>query len=121
METIFLNGKLAKSSRNLRGVRDYARFNSIDTIAINQLPTGGGELLVGFDNWAKYSTVFADFSILKNWIRKWKSADGAKLLVNGKAAGTVGKGNPFLSQKIDERVLNASMPVRGGARLGRVS
>lgn len=119
METIFLNGKLVKSSRNLRGVRDYARFNSIDTIEINSLPNGA-ELLIEFDNRARYITVFADFSVLKDWIRKWKSAEGAKLQVNGKAVGTVGKTNSFLAKKLDERILNASMPVRGGARLGRV-
>jgi len=95
-ERIFLNGKIIKASRNLRGIREYVCMQLVKFIDIAYCPAanGVGSLLVHFKNGAIYHTEFADFSILRNWVRDWRSVYGSPLWVNGVRQGVVSKTNP---------------------------
>jgi len=83
-------------SRNLRGVRDYVRHNSVKSVHLQSKKDGGGILNLRFDNGATYSAPFADFGVLKNWVRRWRGVYGSNLRVDMLPAGVVEKMNPVL-------------------------
>jgi hypothetical protein len=101
-------GNVIRRSNNLAGIRRYVSRNGITLLTIAQLPAdtkevysvhGGraeGKLTIEFDNGATYETCFADFSVLRDFVRKWRNAYGALLQVNGKDAGKVDSKNTAL-------------------------
>lgn len=101
-------GKVIRRSHNLAGIRRYVGQHVISRLGISQLPAntaetysihGGradGKLAIQFNNGATFETCFADFSVLRDFVRRWRSVYGSPLQVNGKDAGKVSFDNPFL-------------------------
>lgn len=99
METIRdKNGKVIRKSRNLRGIREYVSSTKspIKLLAIDRI-YGGGKLCILFEDGTNYETNFADYSILKHFVRRWKNAYGAPLLINTAPSGIVEFKNPALA------------------------
>jgi hypothetical protein len=95
------DGNVIRKSRNLRGIRRYvAEFGApaIKTLAID--PTGekglDGKLSILFADGSSYETNFASYSVLCEWVRRWRNVHGAPLLVGGKDCGEVTSRNPYL-------------------------
>jgi hypothetical protein len=76
---IVKDGKVIRTSRNLRGMRDYARVSPIVEVATMkdpQLPSRG-ILTVVYQDGAKCSASFASYSIMIDWVRarrSWRDA-----------------------------------------------
>lgn len=82
---IIRQGKVIHRSRNLRGLLDYARRNSVQAVSINRLPEGA-MLIVRFFNGATCSTAFADCSVCIGWIKARRSWDIAAIAINQDSA-----------------------------------
>lgn len=89
-------GNPIKRSKNLRGIREYVSKNSLFVISIDHLKSGEGNLWILFDDGSFYQTKFADFSVLKNFVRRWKNVYGTPLLINGIDVGEVSYDNVML-------------------------
>jgi hypothetical protein len=93
------DGNAIRTSRNLSGIRRYvAKGPAIKTLAID--PTGekglDGKLSILFTDGSSYETNFDSYSVLRGWVRRWRNAHGAPLLVGGKDCGEVTPRNPYL-------------------------
>jgi hypothetical protein len=101
------DGNPIKTSRNLRGIREYVGKNLIRVLSVDPIKcqtlasvndtTGEGKLCILFDNGASYETTFASYSVLKSFVRRWRNVYGSPLCVNGKDCGTVSSNNPALN------------------------
>lgn len=65
---ITLDGQEVSRSRNLRGILRYANQNPVIQSHIFKNSDGTGTLDIVFNNGATVSTLFADYSVLKDWI-----------------------------------------------------
>jgi hypothetical protein len=76
-----------RESRNLRGVKDYARTHLVKSISLRKLPIRywEGHLAIIFENDETYTTCFASFEVLVGFVQRWRNVRGAPLLVNGVA------------------------------------
>lgn len=78
-------GIVVSRSRNLAGLRRYARRHPIDAVYLStDLTTscdGKGWLYVLFQNGAECQTSFASYRVLAGWVRRWRSAYGAELWI----------------------------------------
>ncbi len=90
------NGNPIQSSRNLRGIRAYVSNHAIDTLAIDRLPSGEGKLMILFRDHSSYETNFADFTVLRDFVRRWRNVYGAPLMVNTQECGKVSYSNNYL-------------------------
>jgi len=94
-------GKAVSKSKDLAGVRRYATKHLADSVSIVQLDkhdvlASEGLLHVSFKNGAYFETKFGSYALLRAWVRGWHAVHGARLIVNGNAAGLVNKLNPTL-------------------------
>jgi hypothetical protein len=80
--TINLNGNLVASSKNLRGILDYARKVPVHRVAIYRNLNGDGLLCVTFDNGANCQTTFASYTVCIDWVKSRRSW-GLTCLSNG--------------------------------------
>ena len=96
-EIVWLHGKAVARSKSLRAVLSYASKHSIKHVAIRRLTQGEGYLYVSFDNEANYTTTFADFVVLKHWLRVRRHFQGVTLYVDGASAGVIGRKNEALA------------------------
>ena len=83
------DGNVIGRSRNLRGIRRYVADHIITTLAIDELPQGEGKLCILFDNGASFETNFASYTVLRDFVRRWRNVYGAPLVINGFPAGEV--------------------------------
>jgi hypothetical protein len=83
------DGSAVRQSRNLRGIRTYVGKNLVKVLAIDRLANGEGKLLILFDNGHSFETNFADYTVLRDFVRRWRNVYGAPLRVNGKDAGII--------------------------------
>jgi hypothetical protein len=79
------DGNVIRESRNLRGVKDYARTHLVKIISLRKLPNWEGYLKMTFENDETYTTCFASFTVLVGFVQRWRNVRGAPLLVNGVA------------------------------------
>ena len=106
------NGKVIRTSQNLRGILTYVselrrewdcftpRFggNPIKVLSIDAIADGKGKLMILFKGGVNYETNFASFAVLKEFVRTRLHFQGARLLVNGTASGVVARNNPALKK-----------------------
>lgn len=81
-------GDVISRSKNLAQLRRHAGKRKVQTIAVEN-----GEkarLLVLFENGDSCETFFGDFDLLLHWATSWRSALGARFIVNGQDAGRIG-------------------------------
>lgn len=84
MLTVNLNGFVVKRSKNLRGMRDYARTSSVVKIE-TRMRNGwandpGGVLLVTYANGATSESEFASYHIMIDFVRNRRSWLGAEVI-----------------------------------------
>lgn len=78
-----INNKVVRRSKNLRGIRDYARTSRVLRISVNDDGMGGGVLRVTYYAGETVRANFASIEVLHTWVRRWYSAQGALLYING--------------------------------------
>lgn len=97
METIYdRHGEPLHTSKNLAGIRRYVSNNIVSVIELIPLGKSGALLSMHFDDGAFYTTQFASYSVLLDFVRKWRNVYGAALIVDGLQAGKVESKNPYL-------------------------
>lgn len=87
-------GNVVQTSRNLAGIRRYVSNHIIQRLAVDKTSNGCGMLSILFDNDYSYQTSFADYTVLTDFVRRWRNVRGAPLLINGADAGVVSAWNP---------------------------
>lgn len=107
------DGKVIQRSRNLAGIRRYVCRNLIRWIKLSHydnsvrpvIPGIGApsRMFIEFDNGATFETHFADWTILCDWVRRWQSAYGAPLMIDGRHCDVVRKDNADLLAEINRR------------------
>lgn len=89
------SGKVMRRSANLRGILDFSRIHIIEQIGIRRMEDGTGMLYMRWDigpsGHATAITEFADYSILKDWVRTRLNFQGAPLTVNDRSGYTVSR------------------------------
>lgn len=105
------NGNVVQSSANLSGVRRWITGiqvigcpkRQIQKIAIDQFGHGEGKLSILFGEGYSFETNFASFAALAGFVRSWRNAYGAELLINGIPSGVVNLKNDALRAWTDSR------------------
>lgn len=87
-------GRIVNQSRNLAGVRRYVRRHLIDRVSIAELPSGRGDLTIAFANGCRFRTTFESYSVLREWLARWRHVWGSPLSINGQDAGFISSRNP---------------------------
>ncbi len=101
------SGEVVGTSRNLAGIRRLVgrkpvariEIGSKDFMVHGRKPTTRyyeGVLYVIFDDGTKYATDFADYTVLKDWVRRWRNVYGSPLVVEGVPSGEIYANNPAL-------------------------
>lgn len=74
-DTVYLNRKAIRKSRNLRGVRDYARVSPVCIVDTQRDPKNKvrGLLRVQYENGAVCTASFADYAIMIDFVRTRRS------------------------------------------------
>lgn len=94
------NGKVIQTSHNLAGIRKYVSNHLIKWLDICPIGENGseGQLSILFDDGASFQTNFADFGVLKNFVRNWRNVYGAVLTIGGIDCGTIEYDNLDLAE-----------------------
>jgi len=76
---ISLGGRIISKSKNLRGMRDYARVARVVRVFANPCPENpyNGKLQVVYTNGAVSCAHFADYTCMLDWLydrRSWRTA-----------------------------------------------
>lgn len=94
-------GTVIGTSRNLAGIRTMVRRRPVKYIEIS--PAYGGFkkdseaiLRVMFQDGSRFETRFASFTVLRGFVKNWRSVHGVQLLVQGRKEGEVSTKNPAL-------------------------
>jgi hypothetical protein len=80
---------------NLAGIRRHARHNLIERVELSSVSDGGGILHVVFTNGDTSAPYFQSFEVMQGFVRRWRNAHGATLMVNGIARGAVSSEEPI--------------------------
>jgi hypothetical protein len=83
------DGEVIQRSRNLAGIRRFVGSRLIKVLAVDRIEDGEGKLMILFENGDSYETNFASFTVLADFVRRWRNVYGAPLLIGGKDAGMV--------------------------------
>lgn len=84
------NGDIVGRSKNLRGIRSYAsEVSRVESVCLTGFADGTGLMAVFYHNGASSTVNFADFTVLQKFVRNWRNARGAGLVVNGISRGEV--------------------------------
>lgn len=70
---IIRQGKVESDSRNLRGLMDYARRNTIQRVTLEMTEDYGALFHVRFVNGATLNTEFAGWDVAQRWVRARRS------------------------------------------------
>lgn len=85
------NGQIIKTSRNLRGIVDYARTSKPARIELTPQGKVNGRLRVIFADGASTSAHFASYHIMVDWIRNRRSWDKNSIVFYGENMGYLTK------------------------------
>ncbi len=96
------DGLVVARSRNLRGLRDYARRHGtwIKRVYLMRRGYPNGMMAgfkVRFGDGAYFRSQWGSYKVLQLWVRNWRTAYGAELLVNNNDCGVVSRNNPALA------------------------
>lgn len=90
-------GDVISRSHNERGIRRKCAKERAKVVAVDVIAGGEGKLMILFANGDSYENNWADFEVLRNAMRNWRSLYGAPLLMNGIECGKVSRDNPNLN------------------------
>lgn len=101
------NGNVIQRSQNLAGIRRYVGKRGGPAIKILSIGAIGkyaetrpdiaeGKLCILFVDGSSFETNFASYTVLKDFVRRWRNVYGAPLVVEGADCGTVRYHNPAL-------------------------
>jgi hypothetical protein len=82
-----VEGKPISTSRNLRGIQEFARKHAVDIVNISALPDGAGTLTIFFSGGYSVTARFNSFTVLESWVRARRNFRGAGYNVNGAGCG----------------------------------
>jgi hypothetical protein len=91
------DGSIIGRSRNLAGIRKYVGGRSAPIIKILDVSHVGqwdGMLSIMFEDGTSFQTEFASYSVMVDFVRRWRNVHGAPLTIDGASAGVVSKTNP---------------------------
>jgi hypothetical protein len=83
------NGDIIQRSKNLAGLRRYASKVAIESVRLSGFTDGTGMLTTYFADGASSTVSFASFYVLQKFVRDWRNARGAAMVVNGLSRGAV--------------------------------
>ena len=91
MNNIIKNGQVIRRSKNLRGMRDYARVSPVKRVGL--LPDGDtrGQLWVCYADGADCKADFASYHIMVDFVRNRRSWRGAEIFHYGGDVGYLTK------------------------------
>ena len=81
------NGQILKTSRNLRGILDYARISYPKRIELTPQNKCNGRLRVIFSDGASTSAHFASYHVMVDWVRNRRSWRGCETIFYGDKIG----------------------------------
>lgn len=81
------NGQIIRTSRNLRGMRDYARVSPVSHIELTPFGICNGRLRVIYRDGAECKANFASFHIMVDFVRNRRSWRGAEIVNYGEDVG----------------------------------
>jgi hypothetical protein len=93
------DGNVIQSSPTLMGIRGYVGKHLIKMLDISPVGDGEGQLSILFDDRSSFQTHFADFGVLKSFVRNWRNVYGAPLSIGGIDCGKVKYRNKALAEK----------------------
>jgi hypothetical protein len=77
------DGRVINRSRNLAGIRKYVGSHLVKKIVLEQgggdAFTGGGTLHVYFDDGAEFHGGFASYSVMENFVDRWRNVKGVPI------------------------------------------
>lgn len=77
---VIRDGRIIRRSRNLRGMRDYARTSPVARVVTGrELNTVRGKLLVQYADGAECRASFASYHIMIDFVRNRRSWRGAEI------------------------------------------
>ncbi|CAB5144595.1 hypothetical protein UFOVP147_21 [uncultured Caudovirales phage] len=91
MINIEKNGQIIRTSRNLRGLRDYARVSPVARVELTPQGVCNGRLRVLYRDGASTSANFASFHIMVDFVRNRRSWRGAEIVNYGEDVGYLTK------------------------------
>lgn len=77
MPSIIKGGRIIRTSRNLRGILDYARVSPVARIESCPIGESEGTMRVVFKDGAESRANFASYSVMMEWIAERRSWAGA--------------------------------------------
>lgn len=115
LDDSFARALAAAAQADLATMNRRARKHGVKEVHIEESSSkyaGGGHLRVLFGDDTALQTGFGSFTILKDHVRKWRSAYEADLYVDGTRSGKVSMMNPALMREgeADARAARASTP-----------
>lgn len=72
-------------SKNLAQLRRHAGKWEVETVEIVERSNGSGLLRVLFKNGDSCKTDFADFTVLRGWVKRWRNVRHAEHIINTRA------------------------------------
>lgn len=88
------NGDIIQRSHNLSGIRRFASQYGVDRVRLTGFEDGTGMLTVYFCSGASSTVHFASFEVMQKFVRDWRNARGAGLIVHGLKRGVVTSKEP---------------------------
>src|ERR1700677_1524237 len=95
MVLITKNDVVVQKSHNLRGIISRSNRIPVRSVGVSENSFGQAVLAVCWADGSRVFTEFADYRVLKSWVSKRKSFQGANLIVNGIEHGKVTRNNPL--------------------------
>jgi hypothetical protein len=100
--------QIVNQSRNLAGIRRYVSGHAIAELHIAYRAGHAltGWLYIVFTNGSHFQTTFASYSVLADFVRRWRNVYGAELWIGGHKSNTpISAGHPSLTQIANNRSL----------------
>tara|TARA_R110000868_G_scaffold82690_2_gene233395 strand:- start:2561 stop:2857 length:297 start_codon:yes stop_codon:yes gene_type:complete len=91
MLSIEKNGQIVRKSKNLRGMRDYARVSPVKRVELTPQGKVNGRLRVIYDDGAVTSAHFASFHIMVDFVRNRRTWRCAEIVNYGENMGYLTK------------------------------
>ncbi len=85
------DSNVINKSKNLAGVRRYMALtrSPVKHIDLSHIGQSEGQLSILWENNASFQTNFASFTVMQNFVDRWRNAWGAPLSIDGLIVGTV--------------------------------
>ena len=91
MPNIIKGGMIIRTSKNLRGIIDYARVSPVARIESCPIGAVSGTMRVLYEDGADTRANFNSYHIMIDWIRQRKSWKDAKHVMQGEDSGYITK------------------------------